>query len=326
MVFASTLLAADCCSPCAEGRLFPTAPCHSCGTVWTADISFLAWQALEEGLEFTLNNTPSPLPSNINVNGKLIAPHFPWEPAFKVDLGAMFPQRAWDAQFRWTYFHTNPSRSIHGSLIPLWAFPDTASSTFTSARSHLVLNFNSLDIEVGYHPYLTPALSIRYLVGLKVVGVSQTYHVHYAGGTPVLNASTALTNNAIGAGPRLGFISQWRLGQGFSLLGAIAGSLPLWHYRMERHDHDPNLTYALFRDRFWTFRSILETTIGFGWNTCLGCRGQFPLGLNLNYELQYYAEQNMMPMLVNPGVLSYGYMPRGDLMLHGATFTIHCGF
>lgn len=331
-------MAADCCPPgalskpssscqtCVEGRLIPAVPCNPCGTVWTADVSLSAWQAIEEGLEFALANNPLPAPSNLNVNGSLIAPDFDWDPAFKLNLGMLFPERGWDAQFRWTYFHSCPERSASGTLIPLWAFPNTAPFTFGSARSNLELNFNGFDIETGYHPFLTPKLSLRFLAGLKVATIHQTYYVHYSDGTSIATADTTLTNRAIGAGPRLGFESKWRIDKGFSVLGSIAGSLPLWHYRVTRTDHDPNLSLAHFRERFWTFRTNLEAALGFGWDTCFGCRGQYPFGISALYEFQYYSEQNMMAMLVNPGLMSQAYMPRGDLMLHGATFTFHFGF
>lgn len=293
---------------------------------WIADVSFLAWQAIEEGLEFALQNNALPTPNSLNVNGELAAPDFKWDPAFKVNLGMIFSDRAWDTEFRWTYFHSSPDRTIHGTLIPIWAFPNAAPFTFGTARGNLELNFNSLDVETGYHPFLTPAFSLRFLAGLKIATIHQTFFVHYSNGTAIEYANTTLTNRAIGCGPRLGFESKWRLGKGFSFLGSIAGSLPLWHFRVTRTDHDPNILQSLSRERFWTFRSILETALGFGWDTCFGCRNQYPFGVNASYELQYYSEQNMMAMLVNPGLLSQTYMPRGDLILHGATFTFHFGF
>lgn len=366
-LFATSLWGSNCCPPGAlaapscncknytgiEGRLFSATPCidqpaEPCGMLFIADVSLLAWQAIEEGLCFALKNDPLPIPSNVNLNGKLIAPDFSWEPAVKGTIGMIFSERAWDAEFRWTYFHSNSSRSINAAavansagLIPLWAFPNANRATqflYGSAKGALEFDFNGFDIEMGYNPFLSPWLSCRFVAGLKVAQINQDFHVRYSDGfndgtIQLVNANADLSNHAIGTGPRLGFESKWRLGEGISLLGSIAGSLPLWHFRVGRSDTDLNLDLgtnqlidATFRERFWIFRSILETSLGFGWDTCFGCRCQYPFGIHASYEIQYYAEQNMMAMLVNPGLLSQAFKPRGDLVLHGATFTFHIGF
>lgn len=352
--FAATLFAATPSNPSDPSlfcypSLFPAVPCVEpscgpCGLFWTTDVSLLVWQAREEGLNFALKNEPLPITANINVNGDLVGVDFKWEPAVKIDVGATFAAQAWDTQLRWTYFHTHSSRTLHAdspSLIPLWAFPNANIATqflYGTARSAFELNFNAFDIEMGYHPFLSPALSIRFNAGLKVASIDQDFTVTYSNGfnentTQLVTAKAALTNKSIGAGPRISFDSKWRLSQGFALLTSLAGSLPLWHYRITRTDTDqginggtPNAIEAFTKERFWTFRSILEASLGLGWDTCFGCRHQFPVGVAAYYELQYFAEQNMMAMLVNPGISNQAFYPRGDLHFHGATLTFHFGF
>ncbi len=329
-----------------EGKLFPATPCidtpcDPCGMFFVADMSVLAWQAIEEGLNFALENGSAPISSNLNVDGHFIRPDFSWEGAFKINLGMLFSKRGWDEQFRWTYFHGTSSKTVEGELFPLWAFPAakiTSQFLYNRAKGSLELTFNGFDIETGYHPFLTPAFSLRFFAGLKVAQINQHFHILYEdgfidGNTRLDFADAKLTNEAIGAGPRLGFDSKWHLSKGFSLLGSIAGSLPLWHYRMSRADVDqnindgaPQIINAFSRNRFWTFRSVLETALGFGWDHCFGCKNQYPLGISASYEFQYYSEQNMMIMLVNPGLLSQTFMPRGDLVFHGANLTFHIGF
>ncbi len=366
-LIAASLLGADCCPEgalsapncackqyeCVEGKLFSATPCiqnpcSPCEIFFITDVSILAWQAIEAGLDFALENKPLPLAGNLNVNGHLVGPDFGWEPAFKMNLGMLFAERAWDAGFRWTYFHGRSSKTVEraplpnsSGIIPLWAFPNADVATqflYGHASGQWGLNFNGFDIEMGYNPFLTPLLSFRFLAGLKVAQMNQEFHVRYSdgfndGAIQLVSANADLTNKAIGAGPRLGFESKWLLGKGFFLQGSIAGSLPLWHYRVTRADADQNIRNGVlqtiqssFRDRFWTFRSVLETALGFGWDTCFGCLCQYPFGLYASYEFQYYPEQNMMAMLVNPGLLSYAFMSRGDLIFHGVTTTFHFGF
>ncbi len=325
------------------GTLFPAAPCIDspcapCGMFWTADVSLLAWQAIEEGLNFALQNEPLPIVADVNVNGHLVGIDFNWEPAARISFAAVFPSRAWDSQFRWTYFHTDSSgnaKDASTGLIPLWAFPNSAEQTlFSKAHGSLEINLNEFDIEMGYNPFLSPALSLRFTAGLKVAEIDQTFSMKYSEGiqnqtTLIETAHAKITNNAIGAGPRIGFESKWRVGSGFSLLGTIAGSLPLWHFRVNRTDADlaaSGSTESFMKGRFWIFRAILETSLGLGWDTCFGCRCQYPFGVAANYEFQYLAEQNMMYRLVNPGLMSQVFQTRGDLHLHGATLNFHFGF
>ncbi len=332
-----------------QHRLFQDIPCSKkgCdleGMFWMSEISALCWQARVEGLAFGLKNDPLPNGAIGNVNGKLSTVKFHFEPAFKIDVGMIFSKRGWDTEFRWTRFQTDTSTTITSNgaqIIPLWAFPSadiTGQFRYGSAKGTWNLNFNGFDVEMGYHPFLSPALSLRFHAGLKVGSIDQKFSAHYSGGTVVglnalVSANADLTNSSIGTGPRIGFESKWELGKGFSLLGTFAGALPLWHFRVNRTDTDRNTQSSIAsgidvssRMRFWIFRPVLETALGFGWQTCFGCERKFPFGLDVKYELQYFAEQNMMSMLVNPGLLSQTFFPRGDLIFHGAALTFYFGF
>lgn len=342
-------------SLCAAGpyctTLFPAIPCidDSCNSneiFWTADVSILAWQAQEEGLNFAFKNNPLPIIANTNVNGDLVGVDFNWEPAFKIILGTSFASRAWDTRFRWTYFHTHSSETVHAQtntnssgLFPMFAYPTANIATqflYGTARGALDLTLNGFDIEMGYDPFLSPTLSLRLNAGVKVASIHQDFNVEYSDGfndgiNQLLDARTALTNKTIGAGPRIGFDSMWRCGYNFSLLASVAGSLPLVFFRVNRSDEDLGIrnqvqqtVNSIFRESFWVFRPILETSLGLGWDTCFCCK--YPFGIAAKYEFQFFSEQNMMPMLVNPGILTQVFPSRGDLYLHGATLNFHFGF
>lgn len=322
------------------GRLYSETPC-----MWNAEVSVLGWQAQEEGLSFALKNNPLSIPANTNINGDLVKIDFMWEPAIRLNLSAEIPCMDWDLDFRWTYFRTHSTESAtlstnanSSGLIPIWTLPNTNVATqflYSLAHGSWNLNLNQFDFEAGYYPSLSPAMALRFHAGLKIATVNQHFRVLYSDGfndgtNQLLSASVRFKNNTIGTGPRLGFSSQWQLGRGFSLLGSIAGSLPLWHYRISRRDFDSNLVAgslatvdSFFKQRFWIFRPIVETSLGIGWQTWLSC---FPFGISANYEFQYFAEQNMMAMLVNPGLLNLAFEPCGDLFLHGATVTFYLGF
>jgi len=226
--------------------------------------------------------------------------------------------------------------------MPLWLHPSANIFTqllYGRAHGSWQLNLNEVDVELGYCPFLSPDLSLRFIAGVKVVSIDQHFHAAYSdgfsdGANTLISANTSINNDSMGTGPRFGFDSKWRVGSGFSLLASIVGSLPLYHYRINRTDSDVGFNVidltktvdSFFKQAFWTFRPVLEASIGLGWDMCFGCRSQYPFGINASYEFQYLAEQNMMAMLVNPGMLPLTFEPRGDLHLHGATITFHFGY
>lgn len=358
-LFATTLMADQfvCCPPpgtrCERhkddrARLFSSVSCEPCGYYFVFDAAFLAWQAREEGLNFAFRNEPYNLVANTNVSGDFIGIDFKWEPALKLQCGVLFQERAWDLTFRWTYFHTSISRnettpqfSNGSSFIPIWIFPNANLApqfTYGSVRGNWELTFHEFDIALGYEPFLSETISLRYLTGLKVLCINQDFGVHYSDGyndgtVHLIDASADLTNRMTGTGPRFGFDSKWRLPRGFSLNALIAGSLPLWHYRVIREDLTDGIagnvqrsTDASSRERFWAFHPVLETLLGVSWDTCLGCQNQFPFGIGINYEFQYFSEANMLHKLVNPGLMNLNFFPRGDLHLHGVSFNLYFGF
>lgn len=336
------------CQTLFSARPCTAPPCQSQQMFWITDLSLLAWQAREEGLNFALKNDPLPTQANVNVNGDLVGIDFDWKPAFKVTIGAAFAERAWDVQFRWTYFHTDSSRTVHATpaansagLLPLWAFSSAdIASQFLYGKAHgaLELNLNEFDAEMGYWAFLSPSVNLRFTAGLKILSLNQHFNIKYSDGfededARLVDAKTNIASDTVGAGPRISFDSKWRLGQGFSILASVAGSLPLLQHLMTRTDSDLGVNTqgaetvnSFFKEGFWIFQSILETSLGFGWDTCFGCRGNYPFGLAARYEFQYFSEQNMMPLLINPGILNQVYNPRGDLHLHGLTLTFQFGF
>lgn len=318
-------------APIEEGVLYSSFPCAPSTYAFSLDTTLLYWQAREDGLNFAFENSPNSVQANTNVDGKFTQVDFKWEPAFKLKLGAEFPKRAWDFLIQWTYFHTNTTTTKESAqgFLPLWAFPKGTGvqTSFQEASSHWNLNFDTFDIEMGYAPKLSPFFSLRLIAGLKMLIIDQNYDVYYQ--NPTISEETKMTNNMVGAGSRIGFSSKWSINKGFSFITSMVGALPLWHYKVSRIDVDQNqeqTTNSFSKGRFWTFRPVIETLIGFSWDTCLGSKCQYPFGVSARYEFQYFLESNMLEMLVNPGITSLVYLPRGDLQMQGASLNFHFGF
>lgn len=336
------------------GHLHPATPCFNpsdpCSFVLICDASLLAWQAKEEGLAFALKNSASAPLARSNINGSLIDLEFNWEPAGKVNLGIVFPDRSWDFDVRWTFFYTHSQHVSHAipninskGLLPLWVLPNFTtpnifSISYATAKASWQLHLNTYDIELGYHAFLTPCLSFRLDGGLKGVFIHQRFRVSYEGGISPqtiqpLASQTVFKNNSWGIGPRIGFDSKWRLGYGISFLGTIASTLSLSQFEVTRKDFNTGVLGGLlqtknsfFKESVWVVRPVLETSLGFSWDTYYGCKQQYSFGILANYELQYFWEQNLMGMLVDESLFYNAFQPRGDLHFHGATLTFHFGY
>lgn len=364
-LFAQTT--APCKCPCKsyEGRFadLPVAlPClfDPCHPSWRGrcDLSLLAWQAIEEGLDFAFKNNPrSPqaiygtLPTRSDLHGELVGIDFNWMPAVKATLGIDFPCKGWEMDLRWTCFYSHNTHTAHAKisengtgLFPLWLLPlgfRFVPQVYGTAKGNWQLHFNGVDWEIDYDFFLTRFLSFRFGGGLKGISVDQKFSVQYAQGLlstvaneQAISGKTHLSNRVLGIGPRLGFLAKWRLKKGWSLLGQLAGDLPLCIFEIKRSDRDitseiaaaTHIAEGTYRESFWAYRPILEALLGTAWDTCLGAKNQYSFGLDLLYEIQYLWEQNMMRLLVAPPLLNLAFPERGDLTLHGATLNFRFGY
>lgn len=363
LILAASSLQADCCPTGARDipYCYPDIDCSylysaiSCPPVkWGAgvDLSLLVWQAREDGLAFAVKNNPLLTPSPdlaADVNGRVLELDFRFAPAFKLNLEMQCPN-AWNANVRWTRYYSRSKETARAStsslttsgLFALWMLPtfDFGSPIlFGAAEALWRLHLNTVDLELGADTRLTRYLNLRLHGGLKLISINQLYTVSYSEGVsndiPFLPSHSALKNNCLGAGPRMGFNSLWRLGAGWSMAADIAGSITLCHFQVHRDDADalfseigtPNtLEEAAVRQSVYSFRPNVEALMGINWNCCYGCRSQYELGFQAAYEVQYYWEQNLMLQLVSLPTAFQAFFPRGDLHCHGLTATIRFGF
>ncbi len=363
------LEAGECCPPgawiapncsCLEAKDIGTlysawpnlcSPCPPVGWGETFEVSFLYWQAQEDGLDFAIKNNPTYTPTPTlyaNVNGQFIGLDFNWEPALKLNGSMIFPN-GWDFDFRWTTYysrskHTTSHAAVDANttsgLYPLWLLPNAYAVTppvYGQARGLWNLHLNTFDFELGANAFLTPRVSLRFHGGFKCIIIDQKYRVKYLNGitngaNQMLPSRAALSNDCFGAGPRIGFNSRWFVAYGWSIAADIAGSMTLNRFKMKRSDSDRALAPTLnqktsyFREKYYAFRPNLEALLGASWDTCYGCNNRYSFGFMAAYELQYYWEQNMMPQLVSRPISFLSFPSRGDLHCHGLTATLRFGF
>ncbi len=328
------------------------------------DVSFLVWQAQEDGLQFALHNHPKfsqtygtgAIPNDIS--GDFIRPDFRWTPAVKVNVGVNFTNN-WETNFLWTFFYSQNSKattvtadSQGKGLFPIWSFPSmplvstslaTAPFFYQHAKAAWTLHFNTIDWEIGYPFALTKSLSLRFFGGVKGLSIRQQFHVSYANGVaiPAINPSaeaissnTRIKNTCLGMGPRIGFHSKWFFTKEWSLIANVAGAMPLYSFTLKRHDTGSFLSNTSAtqdielsqRNSFWAFRPNIEYASGIAWDTCFGKNKQYFFGCDALYEIQHFWEQNMMFLIAGSPMYYLPFYQKGNLTLQGVSINLRFGY
>jgi hypothetical protein len=336
-------------TPLKTGQQQPT-PGSSSGRFQT-DLSFLVWQAEEDGLEFAAKNTPQfPLSADIptDISASLSTVDFAWTPAFKLLFGYHFADIAWDFNTRWTWYYSRSSRSISenlssagAGLLPLWIPPQAAIATFpvySNAKATLLLQMNNIDFELGYWAAISNAFSLKLHGGLKGLSINQDFRAKYEEGffdgvNQMLDSNAKAKGNGLGLGPRIGFGSKWTLPKGWSLIAEAAGALVLSDMTTKREDHSIGTTSGVpqeivirFRENFWVWRPLVEGKAGVKWKCCFGSQESTILDVEFAYEIQEYWEQNMLTRYADSAIFYAPYTNRGNLTLQGFSFTLALGY
>ena len=328
-------------------------------------MSFLIWQAKEDGLEFAskshLGTTPED--TSQNYKEKLYIPDFAWRPGFKLQFGYNLPYDNWSLESRWTYYggnftslkkHINLNTSPEGvGVIPLWDYPfDNASSPVTPLRyqnssANLKLFFNGFDVELGRNMLPIKTLPTRLYLGAKGAWIRQFYHAEYSNGTSFTailpsgssatitpsSSRTAFSSHAWGIGPRAGLDGKWNLGAGFSLIADSA--LSLLYSVFDLHtDINKNVSIGgtatpqslRLKETTHELTPVAEGVLGIDWGVCFGKQSPIYFGMTFAYEMQYWWSQNHARR--NYAFEAPGNMwdMRGDLQMHGLTVSLRSTF
>lgn len=310
-----------------------------------AAASLLVWQAKEDSLEFAANNLLFQT-QGLNLNGDNVYPDFDFRPGVKVNLGLYLPCD-WDFSTNFIYYHTNSKTNVSQEtsafgfgLIPLWRHPANLPATplrFANARSKWKMDFYTLDCELGYGMITTPYIDFRFHGGLKGCIIHQEYSINYQNGQTindvnVLSGEVALKNDSRGIGPRLGLNTKWYLGADWFINSSSAVANILSQFDLRRNETDKALNTATnteivtdinFTEKIWRWNPLLEAILGIGWQKCFN---SFSFQVEVNYEMQYFWDQNLMRKFTDTYNEALNVPVKGDLMLHGVNFQFRFEF
>ena len=313
------------------------------GWFFTADV--LYWHAKVGGTEYAYSDQ-DPVAS-LPISGRSKDIDFEWDWGFRVGLGYNFEHDGWDIGAQYTYFDSNGSDSTragqNSSIVPLrgsatiTVTPGTGIPDFifcTSAKSQYDFDYQSLDLELGRAYFVSGKLSFRPHWGLKTAWLDQEQIARYTGGTAGvtvlgLEGSTVHVKddcNFWGLGPRAGVNSKWHLGNGFSIIGNVAGALLFGFFDVdhkERWSNNIDHRIKLHANRH-AFSPTVQMQLGLHYDRYVHNNKQH-IGLGLGFEANYWWRQNQMLKVDDAQVLKYERYSE-DVSMHGVTLDFKWDF
>lgn len=303
-----------CLGPAKRIANAPVRP-FTCNGDWEITLAGFYWKPDMEGLEFAVENLVRDVDQSVNlIKATYETPNFKWDFGFKLGLAYNTTCDGWDIGVNWTYFvgraHSlldTRTESNH-LLIPLWS--DYALSTeghlfAEEIEANWKLHLNLIDLELGREYWVSPRLSMRPFVGLRIAFVEQDYHLNHRGGTwsdvaNTLNNKVELDNDFNGVGLRSGFDLNWRLGCGWSVYSEFAAAIVYGQFDMH-HDEKNQEAVSPFdkfhvaevKDHFRASRAMVDLALGVQWYG-LFCECQYGIGASLGWEQHILFHQNQL--------------------------------
>ncbi|MBA2368516.1 MAG: hypothetical protein H0V82_05780 [Candidatus Protochlamydia sp.] len=246
----------------------------------------LYWRAFESGLDECIPATETDeLTCDGNVisrfKGKNHDPRFKWDPGFRITAGYIFEN--WDVVFSWAHFNSHTSAS-------------------NRQRLRWNLDYDVIDIIVGYETELSPCFTLRPFTGLRAAQIDQKIRM-----SGVRNAHfTSHRRNHedfAGFGPILGLDTNWCIGGNFSFYANASVS---WLYGnfdiklIEDSEFSHAQNHYQVKKHLNAIVSVADAAFGLRWQTCIF--SDFQLVLQLGLEHHSYFDYNR---LGNYGDLSF---------------------
>lgn len=321
-------LQANCCS----NYCYP-----ACCGEWVVGIDYLFWRADQSGMTYAVGGeNPNIVIGESIGNTRNFQQESDWHSGFRLGVGYDLPC-SWGLNFSWTRFHNRAKSHDNAPVIIATELLDIQGDFFFggttfggTTNSCWNLNFDMLDLDIGTCLYANCRFSFSPYLGLKGGWIYQNQKIFYNNfvgnfGSPnqfFINSTVNEINRFSGAGPKVGFYSEYNFFKCFSLISNFSTAL------LYGFSHNPTTTFidnlteevVETNSRFdFHQRQIVPTVqmlIGLQWDRCFcSC---YEVSLALAYELQYFwntwRNQNSTTQTIF--ITDAGY---GDLMFQGIT-------
>lgn len=182
---------------------------------------FLYWKYTSPALQFGrdgvgLTNAAPQIEVPVTGTGRSFEPEYQYKPGFRVGLAFTFgPSRAFDCNMKYTWYYTNPHRSVSDfktSFLPLnWLTATSVTApTYHSASFAMGLHYHYPEVQLGYTFKVNPYLTLRPFMALSSVIIDSEIDVVYnytttpAAGSVSESAHTRGECSSWSIGPKIG--------------------------------------------------------------------------------------------------------------------------
>ncbi len=317
------------------------APADSWGIF--ANVDALLWNAHISDLPLWVDNSGS---TRTLVDGFAQGLNYNWAWGFRVGLGYAMEHDKWDVYLDWTHFDSHGTRNNSapggGAIFPSFILQNILNPGVTpyianSAKAHLDVGVNLVDLELGRAFYVSKWLSLRPSIGLRSAWLDMPLNIRYrpmpGGGMPPTISELLMHsyNRFWGFGPRIGLNTQWGLGMGFSLFGDLYGSL-LYGISQDPTfgtliGSDNNASFALgslnFHQRITT--SALDAVLGVRYDRNF-YQDRYHFGISIGWENHLFNDVSQFIYQLDDVSIGSIQQNNGNLALQGWTLSVRFDF
>lgn len=165
----------------------------------------LYWQGSED-IDWAFN-------SNLSATQQSIAYQtisFSANPGVRIGVGY---QGDWDSQFYYTYFYSKSTAAITGNLTSAFMGGKLISASnnnffYQTGQVSFSINYNILDWDFSKKFYVSPALTLRPIMGIRGGWIYQSVNTYFQG---IISIAEYVNNDFKGIGPKAGIESIWQV-------------------------------------------------------------------------------------------------------------------
>lgn len=298
------------------GASFGTSQPETHNTRFFGTLEILYWHPKLGGTEYaftgdyteasvSMNPLPFPLPSDGDVKSNDLG----WDLGIRAGLGYKIPHNHWDVVARYTWYGLNDSSS-HQKTYPsnLFSMRSVIAVPCDRVKSHIDIDLNNIELALARSYFLSKNFLVRPHFDAKSTWVDLDQKIHYSiSSAPFISEDLKHHETKVsedcrfwGVGPQAGIDTSLYLGDGFSIIGEVAGSILYGFFKtsmkqdfpITNQDHSIS-TLNKVKHRFHRFVPFVQIFLGLKWHTYLNNHRQF-LQLKAGYEAQYYWSINQM--------------------------------
>lgn len=347
MALATSLSAAGYSDGCC-----PPPPCDPCAS-WcdnvSASLALLYWKVDSDDLSYASTKFAQDVNAS-NIQWKEHYHHIDpnWRAGFRLGVGFDMPSMGWDVAAIWTYYrisknshdHVNGPASPSGLAVNVPFIPNSgellAAGDAGNLKGRFKFMYSVVDIDFG--KWLCCGvwgLKFRPHAGLRFANINDTLSAEqtFTGvQLPFISQKGHIKQNFRGVGVEAGLDTDFRICDGWSLIGKFGGAL-VYGNTHNRWKASNTVSSGSFLQRgeskesYDNTRAFLNTALGLRWTTLVcDC---YPLVIEALWESNFLYGQHSYFLPDNDqktGADQYGIKRKGDLTLQGLTLNVAFDF